>query len=103
MDRWKPIYRRVIKHHNDTAWGTAGTSTNISVPHNISNLENLVNWRMRSGTNQTLPRVDNGTNSVLSWIGITSVTNQDVVVRIVNDVWSPRDWYIILEYTKTTD
>lgn len=98
----KPLYRKVIQYKNSSIIGAKGTSTEISIPHGISNLEQVIECKLNNVSNQIFPRVGNN-SSVISWTGIINVTSTAIILLIVNDTWISKTWYITLEYTKTTD
>lgn len=98
----KPLYRKVIQYKNSSTIGATGTSTEISIPHGISNLGQVTRRDLNNEANQTFPRAA-GSSSITSWTGLVLVSSTDAIMRIVNDTWGPRTWYVTLEYTKTTD
>lgn len=100
----KPLYRKVVTYFHNAEIGAEGEVTNISIPHNISNLEQCfkVNCTVSGGFIVPLISSNNGT-AITAGAGITKIDNININLRIVNDRWSNRTWYIILEYTKTTD
>lgn len=103
-DTWidgRPIYRKVIKYHNDSTIGATGTVTNISIAHNISNFDMLI--KPASLIHKGYSTMMGGGSSVTSMVAITYVGTENATMTIVNDTWSSANWYITLEYIKTTD
>lgn len=90
----KPIYRKY------TATGTLPNNTRKLVPHNVSNLKQVISvtgMAYDSNGNQiTLPfnNIDvNGT--VVVW-----VKNDDIVILTTNDLTAYTESFVIIEYTK---
>lgn len=103
-DTWidgRPIYRKVIKYHNNSTIGATGTATNIQIAHNISNFDMLI--KPASLIHKGYSTMMGGGSSVTSMVAITYIGAENVTMTIVNDTWSSADWYITLEYIKTTD
>jgi hypothetical protein len=93
----KKIYRKY------TATGTLPNNTRKFVPHNVSNLKQVLGitgMAYDSNDNQiTLPfnNIDvNGT--VVVW-----VKNGDIIILTTNDLTAYTESFVIIEYTKTTD
>ncbi len=97
----KPLYRKVVVYKNSDIIGAYGTITNIEILHKISNLNQCVNASLFTDSYR-FP-IFYGLNTVERAAGITSVDNTKINLRIINDTWGPKTWYITLEYIKTTD
>lgn len=97
------IYRKVVDYYPTSIIGAANTTTNISIPHNITNLGQVTNARCISETNNIIPAIASSTGTTLTAGNcITQVTSTNINFRIINDTWSSRHFYIILEYTKSS-
>lgn len=97
IGRWidnKPIYRKVVEYSNTTTIGNDSSSTVISINHNISNLDKILRAFGSSSSGQIIPRND---------LQIPYYTTTIFQFQIINNTFSPRTWYFVLEYTKTTD
>ena len=99
----KPIYRKVISYTNSSTIGGVGQVTNISVPHGISNLGTTINLKLLIGGIYPAPYLDGDGTKITKATWISRLDNTNVIFRIMNDTWSARTSYLILEYTKTTD
>ena len=97
----KTLYRKVVVYKNSDRIGAYDTITNIEILHKISNLNQCVNASLFTDLYR-FP-IFYGLNTVEKAAGITSVDNTKINLRIINDTWGPKTWYITLEYTKTTD
>ena len=97
----KILYRKVVVYKNSDIIGAYDTITNIEILHKISNLNQCVNASLFTDFYR-FP-IFYGLNTVEKVTGITSVDNTKINLRIINDTWGPKTWYITLEYTKTTD
>ncbi len=96
----KPVYEK-------TLYSAGGVQGNFNITHNISNIDRVISY---SGTVKdtdpqwaaiwTIPRIASDGNN----LGI-NYTN-DTVINIINpNAFGTRlvDWYITIQYTKTTD
>ena len=100
----KPVYRKVVDYYPTEIIGAGGTTTNIQVPHNISNFGQIINCRVVTETNHVFPTLASSTGSTLTaGNAVIQVNSTNIIFRIINDSWSSRHFYFILEYTKTTD
>lgn len=100
----KPLYRKVIVYHPNSTIGGANTVTNISIPHGISNFGQIVKRSMVDETGFAFPTVASSSGTTVTASStITKVDSSGITFRIINDTWGARDFYITLEYTKTTD
>ena len=94
----KPIYRKVL-----TSSSYLGSNSTLSIPHNISNLEEIVKTNLIAKySDEYYPSpvsYDNTTKIML----INKITNTNVILRSGNESWGGTSFTIILEYTKTTD
>lgn len=98
------LYRKVVEYTNESTIGNSTSTTQILIPHEITNLNMVVNARVINNMNIQLP-VFNKSSSNQNYMGrgtcINEVTSENINLRIINDTWSSRTWYFILEYTKT--
>ena len=96
----KPLYEK-------TVYSAGGVEGNFDIPHNISNIDRVVNWTgtvndsdVQWASIWTMPRIASDGNSLgINWVNATaiSITNPTAFhARLV-------DWYITIQYTKTTD
>ena len=99
----KPIYRKVIVYTNSSTIGASGQTTSINIPHNISNIGTAISVKGLIGGVYDLPYLDGDGTKITkaTWVSRFDTTN--IILRILNDTWSSRTSYFILEYTKTTD
>ena len=44
-----------------------------------------------------------GSSSLSNVTGLFNYDSTNIKLSVINDSWSAREWYFILEYTKTTD
>jgi hypothetical protein len=98
----KPLYRKVLEYTTTQTIGDINATTNYNFPHNISNLKEVTDFKLHTTDNTLFPRAYYANNK-MSWSGLISADNTNVVFRIINDTWSAKTWHITLEYTKTTD
>ena len=100
----KPVYRKVIDYQPSSTIGSANTTTNISIPHNIANFKQIVKARMVNEGGYVFPTIGSSTGSTVTLSDtITKVDTTNINFRIINNAWPTVHFYIILEYTKTTD
>lgn len=96
----KPLYRRV------TSFTLAATHENeqLALPHGISNLKMITDFKC------TVP-TGNGTGYILPFTNMSGAStsvekynSQYIYIDIRNDEWGAgRTFYMMMEYTKTTD
>lgn len=98
----KPLYRKTIAYTTTSTVGALNTATSVSIPHNISNFKQLVRAEATDSINLHYPLM-NGTNTVSNATFIHSANDTYVYLKIINDTFTARTYYITLEYTKTTD
>lgn len=92
----KPLYRKTIVANFELQFATQVTC--YDVRHNISNIDKVVHSEMTDGT-KYIPNLSmSGGTTTIDYVSSTMIE-----IRYINDSWSSRDWYITLEYTKTTD
>lgn len=99
----KPIYRKIVEYSNTSTIGANNSSTEIQIAHNISNFNFCTETTLIRPSQYLMFPQANGSTNVNKWTGIAYVNATNIIMRIVNDTWSANTWYIILEYTKTTD
>ncbi len=87
------LYKKAIK-----VTTALNTGENL-IPHGISNLKLCTSIKAVSAANQVLPRFE-GTTSITGATSIKAVNGTNIVVGVIGDGWSSRDWYFIIEYTK---
>lgn len=103
----KTLYRKVVKYSNTETIGATNTTTTVNIPHNISNIGLVVDHKL------IMDKVDNmqymfpyydGDTTVKKGTVILEIHNTTVLMRIINDTWGAgKTFYIVLDYTKTTD
>ena len=101
----KPIYRKVVTYIPTDIIGEKGKIVDIFIKHNISNFKQLCNLKCVTSDGYVLPisiGSDKGTNIDFG-SRIAYVNSQSICLKLINDTWGVRTWYITLEYTKTTD
>ena len=100
----RTLYRKVIVYHPNEIIGSANTTTNISIPHNIANFKQIVKASMVNEGGYVFPTIGSSTGSTITLSDtITKVDTTNINFRIINNAWPAVHFYIILEYTKTTD
>ena len=101
----KPLYRKVVVYKNTEIIGTKGQVVDIGINHNISNFKQLCKLDCTTSTGNVLPVSIGSTDGTNIDFGtrIFQVDSKHINLRLYNDTWGPREWYITLEYTKTTD
>lgn len=92
----KPLYRKTIETTLELPF--VSSVTIVTVDHYIANIDKVVNTRMTDGLN-IMPTLSTSGGITL----LQKVDAQAIHIRYVNDGWSSRTWYFVLEYTKTTD
>jgi hypothetical protein len=92
----KTLYRKTIISNFELPFVTQVTSYNID--HNISNIDKVVHVEMTDGLKHIPNLSKAGGTTTIDYVSSTTIE-----IRYINDSWSSRDWYITLEYTKTTD
>lgn len=92
----KPLYRKTIVANFELQLATQVTC--YDVRHNISNIDKVVHAEMTDGIKHIPNLSMNGGTTTIDYVSSTMIE-----IRYINDSWSSRDWYITLEYTKTTD
>lgn len=100
----KTIYRKVVEYQPTATIGAVGQATNISIPHNVTNMEQCTKCDMFTNSHYRFP-VGGGSTNVSSLTLVTAVhPTAGITVRIINDTWqSTNKFYFVIEYTKTTD
>ena len=104
----KPTYRKTVIYTPTETIGELNKITDIFIGHGIQNFESLCAQATVTSDGFTLPaigckevqedlvQIDYGTY-------IRAIVSDNIILRIVNDQWNVRTWYITIEYTKTTD
>lgn len=104
----KPIYRKVI----DVGWGPNGTTStpaSITVPHNISNLDEVISYEMLGTSYPSQSSTVKGNRWTVPWITSGGAAYHDTYLNstsiILTATQNTNLWYFkaIIEYTKTTD
>lgn len=98
------VYKKMVHYVTNTVIGQAGANqvTNISIAHNISNLDFVLDSKIYVPSFYMFPFI-NANNSGILYMGIPQVSTTDIILRIINDEWSSFNAYIELIYVKTTD
>ena len=107
----KPLYRKVIPlTSSQFGTGTATAPLGINIPHNIPNIDYIVNWscRWKRTSDGQFRDFPNSSPSNDAWHGhlIPTATNLffELGTVLVNNLRSDSNLiYAVLEYTKTTD
>ena len=94
----KPLYRKVVTYTATSTIGNTSGTTNISINHNISNLNSIIRTQISDSVDGIYPIANGGSTANVNYY-TSSVLN----FRLVNIALTARTFYIILEYTKTTD
>lgn len=98
----KKIYRKVVKYTAPNTIGATGTTTNINIPHSISNFNELIFIKAKRGNNP-LPSIG-GWNATDRTTYVPEVNSTNIILRIINDTWSTGSSFtFVIEYTKTTN
>lgn len=90
------LYRKIV-----VANVALNTGEN-SIPHGISNIKQCTSIKSVSAANQFLPRFE-GTSSITGATSVKAINATNIVVGVIGEPWSKRNWYFTIEYTKTTD
>ena len=99
----RPIYRKVISYTNSSTIGASNKITDIDIPHKISNIGTAVSVKGLIGGVYDLPYLDGDGTKITKATWVSRFNTTIIRLRILNDTWSSRTSYFILEYTKTTD
>ena len=101
----RPIYRKVIEYEPSSSIGSSGAIINVQIAHGISHLSQIIKAFVVDGSNFIYPILgtDSSGSSVTRGSCISRIDGSNITFRIINDSWSSRKWYFVLEYTKTTD
>lgn len=99
------LYRKVVVYSNTDIIGANSKTVNIDIPHNILNFKQAINVSaVDSSGGYILPSLASSEGNIAnSSTSIHTVDTSNIKLRIINNTWGPRTWYITLEYTKTTD
>jgi hypothetical protein len=104
----KPIYRKIVTYTNTSTIGEAGSTVNIPIPHNISNIGEVmssIGYRVSNANGETfpLPQIGGSGSPTLCTI-LRAIDRTNIYLRIINDTWATGNtWRFIIKYTKTTD
>lgn len=97
----KKIYKKVVKYTATSTIGATGTTSNINIPHNISDFNELISCEAKRKDNP-LPNIG-GWNAIDRATYVSEVNSTNINLRIINDTWSTGSSFtFIIEYTKTT-
>lgn len=99
----KDIYRKVIEYQPTATIGAVGQATNISIPHNVTNMEQCIKCDAFINSHYRLP-IGGGSTNVSTLTLVTSVhPTNGIGLRIINDTWqSTNKFYFVIEYTKSS-
>jgi membrane-anchored protein YejM (alkaline phosphatase superfamily) len=96
----KPLYRKTIVANFELPKQETNKNYDKTIAHNISNFSKCIKASLAEQNGilcfPYLTR-EGGTTTIIN------VDKNNVTIRTYNDNWTQRDWYITLEYTKTTD
>ena len=96
----KPLYRKTIVANFELLKQETNKNYDKTIAHNISNFSKCIKASLAEQNGilcfPYLTR-EGGTTAIIN------VDKNNVTIRTYNDNWTQRDWYITLEYTKTTD
>lgn len=101
----KPIYRKVIEY-TSTGIDALNQQINIQVNHDILNLEECISCigHLTSNAGDLILPLMEGTSNVKNAAFVSTVDSSSITLSIINNTFGEnRNWYFILEYTKTTD
>ena len=104
----KKIYSKTLVKEYTTTIGATSTTTNISIAHNISNLDYVIKIEATisggsGGGSFILPSIGgNASGNITASTVITKVDTTNVNLRIINDTWSSPTFYITIYYTKSS-
>lgn len=100
----KPLYRKVVVYTPSEIIGGVGKVTDIYIQHGISNFKQLCGQKCITSDGYILPTLGSKSGTTLDYgTCMRAVTAETIDLRLVNDSFGIRTWYITLEYTKTTD
>lgn len=101
----KNLYRKVVVYSNTDIIGANSKTVNIDIPHNILNFKQAINVSaVDSSGGYILPSLASSEGNIVNIsTSIHTVDTSNIKLRIINNTWGPRDWFITLEYIKTTD
>ena len=99
------LYRKVVVYSNTDIIGANNKTVNIDIPHNILNFKQAINVSaVDSSGCYILPSLASSEGNIVNIsTSIHTVDTSNIKLRIINNTWGPRTWYITLEYIKTTD
>lgn len=99
------LYRKVVVYSNTNIIGANSKTVNIDIPHNILNFKQAINVSAVDPLGgYILPSLASSEGNIAnSSTSIHTVDTSNIKLRIINNTWGPRTWYITLEYIKTTD
>ena len=97
----KPLFRKIIRFTNSSTIGSASQSVDVAIPHGISNIDMIIRKELFNNQLQLFP-IAYGGSTVDKWTGLSAYNSTNIILKIINDTWSSRTWYITLDYTKTT-
>lgn len=92
------VYRKRITYTNAAAFGSNGTLTEITIPHEIQNFGALVEVSGVVGTQQPLPYIDNGGRIT----AVSHVNATNVVLRTMTGWAANASWSFDIAYTKSS-
>lgn len=90
------VYRKRISYTNTAAFGTAGTVTNVSIPHGIDSFGTLVRCAAK-GASYPLPHI----GSTGHMTGVINVDATNITLRTLNAWAANVTWDFDLAYTKS--
>ena len=96
----KPLYRKTIVANFELLKQETNKNYDKTIAHNISNFSKCIKASLAEQNGiLCFPYLTRGGGTT----AIINVDKNNVTIRTYNDNWTQRDWYITLEYTKTTD
>ena len=99
----KSLYRKVIVYKTTKTVGSINAVTNIPISHNISNLDRIVKYSMLDSVDTIYPLIGGSGSSLTQMAKFNYYDSTIINFRLINTTITARTFYIILEYTKTTD
>lgn len=92
----KVVYRKMIEYTNEDTFGEAGTWTELSIEHGVSNFSDTVRCDATQ-EGYTFPFI-----SLAGYIAAVSWVTSTYIYLRTNTAWTSRTWKFDLAYTKNS-